>query len=275
MESSQRLRGKVAIVTGAGSSGPGIGTGKAISVILAREGAKVLLVDNNLSNAMETMGQISEEGGSSSVFESDITQSDDCAGMVREAIGRYGRLDILVNNVGVVSKGNIVDSSEEDWRRTLDVNLRGTMLCCKYAVPAMIKNGGGSIINIASIDAIRCGSWHEKIAYTASKGAVVSMSTSMAIHHGRDNIRVNCIAPGFIYTPLVAGSLSEGLRELRKESSALGTEGDAWDVAYAVLFLASNEARWITGIVLPVDGGLLAGTPLSQFPSLKNVQADR
>lgn len=273
-QTSKRLNGKVAIVTGAGSGGAGVGTGKAISILLAREGAKILLVDQNLPNAEATRQQILDEGGSALTFQSDISRPESCAAMVKAAIDHYGKLDVLINNVGIIAKGTVVDIGEEDWNRVLDVNLKGSMLCCKYAIPEMIKNKGGAIINIASIDAIRCGSWEAKIPYTASKGAMVSMSTTMAIHHGRDNIRVNCILPGFIYTPLVAGSLTDEMRALRRESSALGTEGDAWDIASAVLFLASDEAKWITGTVLPVDGGLLAGTPLTQFPFLQKVSRD-
>lgn len=271
IQRQRRLEGKVAIVTGAGSSGPGIGTGKAISILMAREGATVLLVDLMLSNAEATMQHILEEGGSAIAFKADISKSKSCADMVRIALERFGRLDILVNNVGLIGKGSVIDITEEEWNRVLDVNLKGVMLSCKYAIPAMKATGGGSIINMSSIDAMRCGSWEAKIPYTASKGAILSMTVAMAVQHGRDNIRVNCVAPGYIYTPLVAPSLTEELRALRRESSALGTEGDAWDVAYAVLFLASAESKWITGTILPVDGGLLAGTPLTQFPALQKV----
>ena len=269
MEKSQsRLKGKVAIVTGAGSSGPGIGTGKAISTLFAREGASVLLVDRVAKHAEETLATIRDEGNEASVCAADITNAKSCQAMVETAVERYGGLHILVNNVGIVSKGTVVDVKEEDWDRVLDVNLKGMMLSSKYAIPEMTSSGGGSIVNISSIDALRSGGIAAIIPYSASKGGVISMTTAMAVHHGRDHIRVNCIAPGYLYTPMVAPLLTEETRELRRRAAPLGTEGTAWDVAWAALFLASDEARWITGIVLPVDAGLLATTPLSMLPYL-------
>jgi NAD(P)-dependent dehydrogenase (short-subunit alcohol dehydrogenase family) len=270
MEKGQsRLEGKVAIVTGAGSSGPGIGTGKAISTLFAREGARVLLVDRVAKHAEETLATICDEGGEASVCEADITEAKNCRAMVETAIERYGGLHILVNNVGIVSMGTVVDVKEEDWDRVLAVNLKGMMLSSKYAIPEMISSGGGSIVNISSIDALRSGTMAAIIPYSASKGGMISMTTAMAVQHGRDHIRVNCIAPGFLYTPLVAPLLTEEMRELRRQAAPLGTEGTAWDVAWAAVFLASDEARWITGIVLPVDAGLLATTPLSMLPYLR------
>ncbi len=135
----------------------------------------------------------------------------------------------------------------------------------------MMASGGDSIINVSSIDALRSGTMAAIIPYTASKGGVISMTTAMAVQHGRDNIRVNCIVPGFLYTPLVAPLVTEEMRELRRQSAPLGTEGTAWDVAWAAVFLAGDEARWITGVVLPVDAGLLATTPLSMLPYLRQV----
>lgn len=270
-DKQNRLAGKVAVVTGAGSSGPGIGTGKAISILLARQGAHVLLVDKVLEHAEETMCQIQAEGGSASVFEGDVTQNSMCSDMISTAINRYKKLDILVNNVGIIGKGSVVDVREEDWDNTMEINLKGTMLSCRHAIPAMAANGGGAIINMASIDALRCGSWDAKVPYAASKGAIISMSIAMAAFHGRENIRVNCVAPGFIYTPMVATSLTTRLREIRQEAAPLAKEGDSWDVAWAVLFLASDESRWITGTVLPVDGGLLTATSLTMLPHLQNL----
>lgn len=266
-----RLDGKVAIVTGAGSSGPGIGTGKATSILFAREGAKVLLVDRVARQAEKTLAIIRDEGGEASVCEADITQASDCQSMVETAVKRYGGMHILMNNVGIAARGTVVEVDEADWDRVLEVNLKGMMLTSKYALPPMIASGGGSIINVASIEALRSGTVIAVAPYTASKGGVIALTTAMAVHHGRDNIRVNAIAPGFLYTPMIAPYLTEETRALRQQASPLGTEGNAWDIAWAAVFLASDEARWITGIVLPVDAGLLATTPLSTLPYLRQV----
>ena len=259
-----RLAGKVAIVTGAGSSGPGSGTGNAAAILFAREGARVLLVDRDVKHAEVTLATIQEERGEASVFEADITQTADCQAMVETAGERYGGLDILVNNVGILGFGTVVDVTEETWDRVFEVNLKSMMLTSKHAIPAMIESSGGAIINISSTEALRA-SRSAVAPYNASKAGIIGLTNAMAAHHGRDNIRVNCIAPGFLYTPMVASLLTEDMRESRREASLLGTEGTAWDVGWAAVFLASEEARWITGIVLPVDAGLLATTPL---PSL-------
>lgn len=265
-----RLAGKVAVVTGAGSSGPGLGTGKATAILFAREGAKVVLVDRDASRVEETLTIIRSEGGEASVHIADITRAADCEQIVEIAKARYGGLHILVNNVAAGSRGTVVDVSEDDWDRVIEVNLKGTMLTSKYAIPAMIASGGGSIINISSIDAMRAGSGTIApiISYSASKGGINALTTSMAVHHGRDNIRVNAIAPGFIHTPIASVGMKDEMRELRRTAGPLGTEGTAWDVAWAAVFLASDEARWITGIILPVDAGLLATTSLCMVPFL-------
>ncbi len=197
------------MVTGAGSSGPGVGTGKAISILFAREGAGVLLVDNEKARAEETLASIEEEGGTASVFEGDVTNSADCQRMAEAAVERYGRLDILVNNVGIVVKGNVVTINEEDWQRVIDVNLKSMVLTSKHAVPRMIEGGGGSIINMSSFLGVRSGSAFESVPYSASKGGILSLTTTMAVEHGRDNVRVNAIVPGYLYTPMVAGSMDE------------------------------------------------------------------
>ena len=262
----QRLEGKVAIVTGAGSSGPGVGTGKAISTLFAQEGARVLLVDQVARHAEETLATILGEGFEASVFEADVTKAKECQRMVEVAQERYGALNILVNNVGVLrGLDTVVDVEEEDWDQLLKVNLKSMMLTSKYAVPKMIEGGGGSIINISSVGGLRSG----PVAYSASKGGVIALTTSMAVHHGRDHIRVNCIAPGAIYTSMVAGHMTEASRELAIKAVPLGTEGPAWDAAWAALFLASDEARWITGVVLPVDAGASATTPLAAMRYLR------
>ena len=205
-----RLEGKVAIVTGAGSSGPGYGTGKATSVLFAREGARVLLADRDANRAGETSDIIAEEGGEASVFEADVTSSDDCRAMVEAAVERYGRLDVLMNNVAVIKTGTVVEVDEEDWDTAMDVNLKGMMLASKHAIPAMIETGGGSIVNISSVEAVRSGSFAALTPYSVSKGGVVTLTLAMAVQHGRENIRSNCILPGYIYTPMVAPPVGGG-----------------------------------------------------------------
>ena len=267
-ERRPRLEGKVAIVTGAGSSGPGIGMGKAISVLFAREGARVLLGDLVAARAEETLATIQEEGGEASVFAADVTKTGECQRLVESAVERYGGLQILVNNVGILGRGTVVEVTEEDWDRVLDVNLKGLMLVSKYAVPKMIEGGGGSIINFSSVAAMRGRVGSGSVPYAVAKGGVISLTTSMATSHGRDNIRVNCIIPGYAYTPMMAGLLTEEQRELRQLQAPLGTEGTAWDIAWAALFLASDEARWITGVALPVDAGSLAMSPSPSPPGV-------
>jgi len=263
-----RLAGKVAVVTGAGSSGPGVGTGKAMSVLFAREGASVLLVDNVAQRAEETRRLIVEEGGEASVIAADVTKSADCLVVADAAVGQYGALHILVNNVGIIAAGTVVTVDEVDWDRVLAVNLKSMVLMCKYAIPQMEKSGGGSIVNISSIEALRFGTFAPALPYSVSKGGVMTLTTQMAVQHGRQGIRANCILPGFLYTPMVAPYLSERTRELRRLAAPLATEGTAWDVANAALFLASDEARWVTGAALAVDGGLLCTTPLSTFEEM-------
>ena len=248
-----RLEGKVAIVTGAGSSGPGVGNGKAASVLFAREGAKVLLVDINADHAQETLELITAEGGEASVFQADVTNADHCRSMVESAIERYGRLDILDNNVGVILRAKFADIDPEDWDRVMAINLKSMMLASQSAIPRMIDSGGGSIINITSVAGIRA--WSDA-AYAASKAGIIGLTQTVAAEYGRYGIRANAIAPGAVYTPMVAWQLSEEAREIRRESTLLGTEGTAWDVAWAAVYLASDEARWVTGVLLPVDGGV-------------------
>ncbi len=255
-----RLVGKVAIVTGAGSSGPGIGNGKAAAVLFAREGAKVLLADQVLARAEETLELILQEGGEASAFEANVTSAEDCRRMVEAAVERYGRLDVLDNNVGISRRGPVVEVLEEDWDFVMAVNVKSIVLSSKYAIPKMMETGGGSIINISSIAGLRA---HSSTPYTASKAAVIGLTMSMAADHGPDGIRVNCIAPGLIFSPMVAPRMDDDLREIRKSAAPLRTEGDSWDVGYAALFLASDESRWVNGITLPVDAGLTSVSPVT------------
>ncbi len=260
-----RLEGKVAVITGAGSSGPGLGTGKAASILFAREGARVLLVDRNPQAAEETLATIREEGGEASIIGADVTLAVDCQAIADAAVERYGALHILFNNVGITGPGSPTDVEESVWDNVLDVNLKSMMLTTKYAVPKMMDAGGGSIINMSSIAGVRAGSGAASVPYSASKAGVIGMSETMAVHLGRDNVRVNVIAPGHIYTPMVGGTMEPITRERRRKAGPLGVEGNAWDIAYAALFLASDESRWVSGVVLPVDAGLLAATPLAMY----------
>ena len=260
-ERSPRMEGKVAIVTGAGSSGPGVGNGKAAAVLFAREGAKVLLVDAVRERADETLKIIKDEGGEASVMEANVINAEDCRQMAEAAMDLYGRLDVLENNVGISRRGTVLDVSEEDWDFVMGVNVKSIMLCSKYAIPKMIESGGGgSIINISSIAGLRA---HSSTPYTTSKAAVQGLTMTMAADHGPDGIRVNCIAPGLIYSPMVASRMDTDLREIRKTAAPLRTEGDSWDIGYAALFLACDESRWISGITLPVDAGLTSVTPVT------------
>jgi NAD(P)-dependent dehydrogenase (short-subunit alcohol dehydrogenase family) len=259
-----RLDGKVAVVTGGGSSGPGLGNGKATCIRFAQEGARVLVVDRHGEAATETVEAIRSEGGDASSFVADVTRAGDCEKLVRAALDRYGGLHILVNNVGIGGRsGSVVDADEPDWDRVMAVNVKGMMLSAKHAIPPMATGGGGAIVNISSVAALRA---NERAAYAASKGAVISLTMVMAGQHARQGIRVNCVAPGQVWTPMVQAEARDDdsratLRERRRRSSLLKTEGTAWDIANAVLFLASDEARWITGQTLVVDGGMSIGRP--------------
>lgn len=253
-ERKPRLEGKVAIVTGAGSRGEGIGNGKATAVLFAREGAKVLLVDMHPERAEETLGMIKADGGQASVLGADITDMDECKKVVATAVERYGKLDILHNNVGIDLAGNLLDTDMEDWDRVMNINLRTMVLMCKAAIPQMKSGGGGAIINISSVAGLRP---RNMDAYSTSKGGVIALTQALASSFAADHIRVNCVVPGMVYTPMVAEILDEKGREARRLSTPLQTEGTGWDIGYAALYLASDEARWVTGIVLPVDAGAL------------------
>ena len=255
-----RLAGKVAIVTGAGSSGKVIGNGQATAILFAREGAKVLCADAVEDRARKTVEAVLKEGGTASAVRADVSKAADCKAMVQAAVERYGRLDILDNNVGISVRADVLEVTEEQWDRVMAVNVKSIMLTGKYAIPHMIRSGGGSIINISSIAGLRA---NQSTPYSTSKAAVVGMTRSMAGDHGRQGIRVNCIVPGLVYGPMVAPRMDEALRERRREAAPLGTEGTAWDVAWAAVFLASDEARWITGVALPVDAGLLVMSPVT------------
>jgi NAD(P)-dependent dehydrogenase (short-subunit alcohol dehydrogenase family) len=247
------LSGKVAVVTGGGAAGDGIGNGRAAAILLARAGARVVVVDREGALAKRTVEMIGASGGEAMAVEADVTRAADCAAMVQAALDRFGRLDLLDNNVGIGSRGSILDESEESWRRVMQVNVDSMFLAAKHAIPAMRRAGGGAIVNVSSISALRP---RGLTAYSVSKGAVIALTRAMAVDHGREGIRVNCVAPGPVYTPMVyARGMSDAARERRRQASALGIEGTGWDIGHAVRFLLSDQARYITGHVLVVDGG--------------------
>jgi NAD(P)-dependent dehydrogenase (short-subunit alcohol dehydrogenase family) len=245
---------KVAIVTGGGALGEGIGNGRAACILLARAGARVLVVDRELELARQTVKIITDEGGQAVAFGADVTKESECKGMVEAALAQFGRLDFLDNNVGIGSKGSVVAEDPQRWRRVMHVNVDSMFLASKHAIPAMIATaGGGAIVNVASIAALRP---RGMTAYSVSKGAVIALTRAMAVDHGPEGIRVNCVAPGPVYTPMViAPGMSEAARERRRKASVLSIEGTGWDVGYAVRFLLSSQARFITGQTLVVDGG--------------------
>jgi NAD(P)-dependent dehydrogenase (short-subunit alcohol dehydrogenase family) len=269
-EGRGRLAGKMAMVTGAGSrpDAVGVGIGEAIARLFAREGARVLAVDMDEARAALTVATIRAEGGEADVHVADVSLPDQCRAAVTSAVERYNRLDVLVNNVGISVLGSVTDLDLDGYQRAMDVNLKSMVLTSRYAVPVMIKGGGGSIVNLSSVVGIRAGQFGGAIPYAVSKGGVVALTTAMAVDHGADGVRVNCIAPGHAYTPMVEGRVDARGRDLRRRAAPLQTEGTAWDMANAALFLASDDARWITGVTLPVDAGLLATTPLAMLDAL-------
>jgi NAD(P)-dependent dehydrogenase (short-subunit alcohol dehydrogenase family) len=256
-----RLDGKVAIVTGAGSAGsaPGAGIGQAISMAMAREGASVLLVDKDGDRAEATRTELAGYSGEGSCFVGDVTNPADCEGMVSAAIEQFGGLDILVNNAAITLHVPITETTVEQYDQVLDINLKGSFLACKAAIPALIEQGGGSIINIGSVAGVRdSGSSHP--AYCASKAGQLGLTIDLAGEYGRRNVRVNAVLPGMVATPMMAsiGTVSD---DTRARLNLLGRMGDAWDIAHAVLFLCSDEAAYITGVTLPVDGGATMAMP--------------
>ena len=258
-----RLNDKVAIVTGAGSAGPGWGTGKAVAVLFAREGAKVLAVDIDPGAAEDTRRVIAEEGGTCVTFRADVSEDADVKAMVERCVGTFGRVDVLHNNVGILEVGGAVETTEESWDRVNAVNLKSMFLTCRHVLPLMVDQGGGAIVNISSIAGIRY-LGVPYIAYAATKAAVIQFTKSVALEYADRNVRANVILPGHVDTPMARASLAEAyaggdvekMIEVRNAQCPMKRMGDAWDVARAALFLASDEARFITGAELVVDGGL-------------------
>jgi NAD(P)-dependent dehydrogenase (short-subunit alcohol dehydrogenase family) len=261
---ARRLAGKVAIVTGGGSRAAGIGTGRAAAVLFARHGARVLVVDRDEKAAKETVDMIGSdligsEGGEAVAHVADLTSERDCEAMAGAAVERWGRIDVLDNNLGIEGPGTILDVDGATWDTIMRVNVSTIVNASRAVVPVMADGGGGAIVNLSSISAFRP---RGLTPYTAAKGAVIALTRAMAVDHAAQGIRVNCIAPGPIYTPMVsADGMSDELRERRRAASPLAIEGTGWDVGHAAVFLVSDEARYITGAVLPVDGGVSIRSP--------------
>ena len=246
------LHNKVAIVTGGGS-----GIGAATALLFAAEGAQVVVADIRLDAAHATTATITVSGGTAVAVHADVTQADDVQAMIQTAVHTYGGLDILFNNAGIGVQGNAVELTEEMWDRVIALNLSGVFLGCKYAIPEMIKRGGGSIINTASIMGLVGGSL--SAVYPATKGGVVLLTKNAALDYAQYNIRVNCVCPGHIETPLLQRLLDNPTqREQLLRQYPMGRLGQAREIAQGVLFLASDEASFVTGSALVLDGGYTA-----------------
>ncbi len=260
---SGRLKGKVAIVTGAGTRGDAIGNGKACAILYAREGAHVVAVDIDMTLAEVTADIISSEGGECIAFRADVSRSTDCKAMVEACIARFGRLDVLHNNVGITNSGGPVEYGEDQWDHMMSVNAKSMFLTAKHALPHMERQRSGSIVNIGSINGVRAIPF-PKFAYAASKGAMIAMSREIAIQYAPHGIRSNVVLVGLIRSPIVEqnnvglyGGELEAMWRKRDAMSPTGAQGEVWDVANASLYLASDESRYVNGTVLPVDGGLI------------------
>ena len=259
---AMRLKDKVAIVTGAGqTSGETIGNGRATAILFAREGAKVMVTDRSSASAEETARLIRDEGGECFAFEMDVSKERDCEAMVAECQTKFGRIDILHNNVGIgAGDAGVTSLTEEHWHKIMDVNLTSMFLTCKHTVPVMREQGSGAIVNISSLAAIAA---TPMLAYKTSKAGIIALTENVAAANARHGIRANCILPGLMNTPMAVEGYAQrpgaDRKEVIKRRDAQvplgGKMGSAWDVAYAALFLASDEAKFVTGVTLPVDGG--------------------
>lgn len=255
------LEQKTAFICGAGSVGPGWGNGKATAIAMARAGANVVAVDINLDAARETAALIAEEGGTCLALQANATSSSDIERAVREAHKAYGRIDILQNVVGTTIMGGPIELSEEDWHKVLDINLKTAFLTCKHILPIMIAQGSGVITNTSSLASIRYVGY-PYAAYYAAKAGVNQFTQSIALQYAALGIRCNAVMPGVMNTPLIRQQISSqyeseaDMIRARDAVCPMGRMGTAWDIAHASVFLASDQAQYITGVVLPVDGGI-------------------
>ena len=262
-----KLDGKIALVTGCGTVGEGWGNGKAIAVLLARQGASIYGCDLNEQAAQATRSLIEAEGGVAQVEVRDVTKAADVKALVAACMARFGRIDILINNVGRSESGDPVTMDEDVWDEQMDVNVKSAFLTCKHVLPIMERQGGGAVVNISSIAGLRY-IGKPQVAYAAGKAALMQMTQTTAVIYAARGIRLNSVVPGLVFTPLVkrladkyAKGDFEGFVAHRHKQVPMGHMGDAWDVANAVLFLASDESKYITGQQLVVDGGITAATP--------------
>jgi len=260
--SEKKLDGKVTIVTGAGSAGKGFGTGKAMAVLFAREGSRVVLVDMYEDRAKETLDLIEGEGGEATIVVVDLAEPENCRRVVDETVAHYGGVDVLINNAAIPLSKSLLDTSYDEYDRLMATNINAPFWLSKAAIPSMIERGGGSIINITSIAALRGHGGHGAAAYATAKSAMLGLTTDLADTFGKQGIRVNSIAPGIIATPQRDNAILQNGGDPRKidltVKTCLGIEGDAWDIARAALFLAGPDGRYITGVLLPVDGGTIS-----------------
>ena len=255
----ERLKGKTAIVTGAGAEGDEIGIGRAIALLLAAEGARLACCDLAADRAEVTAEMIRASGGEAIGIACDVAQKSDCAQAVAMCLDRFGTVDILINNVGLSQGCRLEDVSEESWDRIFAVNLKGAMFMSQACLAPMVKAGGGSIVNIGSVAGMRA---HGSLTYGTSKAAMAQLAREITSQYGRQGIRANTVSPGHVMTPHAMKAIPADMREKRRRISPLGIEGDAWDIARAVLFLASDDARFITAVELAVDGGVTQIGPM-------------
>jgi NAD(P)-dependent dehydrogenase (short-subunit alcohol dehydrogenase family) len=262
-----KLTNKVALIMGCGSVAQGWGNGRTMAVLMARQGAAIFGTDLNLENAEDTRERIEEEGNRATVVRCDSTKAEDVERAVNACLELHGRIDILVNNVGLSQPGGPVDMTETVWDAQIEVNLKGAFLACKHVLPVMRRQGAGSVINVSSVAGLRYVG-KPQVAYAAAKAALIQFTRTTAVIHAAEGIRLNCVVPGLMHTPLLENLVQkyaqgdpDGFLARRNNQIPMKHMGDAWDTAHAALFLAADESRYVTGTEIVIDGGLIASTP--------------